>query len=213
MIEDLTLQTIDDTIYRLANPPRLSAALADLGAELPDIAETIEFLSGVADDDITVLLDAPFAEKPAGSYIKKATRFSDGSWKVFYGALERETCVAEVGSWCLRNMQSAPPAPRRFYYREFRCRVNTSGFDVRPKKAEWPYLTGDVSSYAECHALAREARTVGAQALLCPSARYDTGTTTPVFARVALSGGDLLDVVCIQLNDDGTLHTERPSGR
>jgi hypothetical protein len=203
MLEDFDLIQINETVYRLANSPGLKDALSQLQIEVSEITETIEFLRGAATDDVAALLRRPFSDDV--TYKPKPTRFSDSSWKVFYGALEPETCAAEVGSWCVRNMQSDPPTLRRFYYREFFCRLDGSGFDLRPMKHTWLFLTGDVTSYPQCQDLAREARAKPVDVILCPSACRDSGTTAPVFVEHVLSNPQLRGIVSIEIDANNNI--------
>jgi hypothetical protein len=208
MLEGSDSIIISETVFRLANPPQMRAALELLGGDLAEINETIDFLQSRFTDDVSLLIASPFGDPPT-NITPRPTRFSDGTWRVFYSALEPETCEREMGEWCRRTLQSLPPATQRFYYREFRCSLNGDGYDLRPKKGIWQFLTGDIDTYRQCQELAREARTRGAQALLCPSARRDGGTTSPVFVQQVLSNGAVLGVVAILIDQDGTISAAR----
>jgi hypothetical protein len=76
-------------------------------------------------------------------------------------------------------------------------------------KEEWPFLIGDTSTYPQCQELARDARTAGAEAMLCPSARRENGTTSPVFILEVLSDATILGVVVIQLDENGSMSAIR----
>lgn len=206
MLESYAQISIDETVYRLANPPRVRAALDVLGTDFEGVIETLDFMKTSSADDVAVLLTSPFD----ADYTPPPTRFTDGSWKVFYSAIEPETCEAERGYWCARELQSNPPTSQRFYFRELRCRANGTGFDVRPMQEEWPFLTGDDSSYPKCQELAREARVAKADALLCPSARRAGGSTVPVFVQAALSGAVIVGSVVIQIDEQGNNIVSRP---
>jgi len=207
MLETIDPIEIREIVYRLANPPHLRAALAELETEGAEALEAIDFLRGTPTDDATVLLTGPFADN--SDYKPISTRFSDGTWRVFYSALDPETCEKEVGHWCVRNMQSDPPVLRRFFYREFSCHLDGRGYDLRPMRDTWPFLTGDISTYPQCQDLAREARTGNADAMLCPSARHRDGTTAPVFVLQVLSGVTILGVVGIEIDSNGTIRAIR----
>jgi hypothetical protein len=208
MLEDVEQLAINHIIYRLANPPRIRAALADLSTSLEEVLETIDFLGLQSAEDAASLLDTPFREDTA--YRQPPTRFSDGSWRVFYSALEPETAERERAHWCRKEAQSRPPTSRRFHYRELRCRLDGNGYDLRPKHADWPFLTGD-TTYPPCQALAREAKEAGATAILSPSARRSGGTTAPVFVRQILSAATILSLVVIEIEASGETRVIRPS--
>src|SRR5262245_2775764 len=112
MLEDLEQLAINHIVYRLANPPGIRAALADLSTSLEEVLETIDFLGLQSAEDATTLLDTPFREDT--TYKPLSTRFSDSSWRVFYSALEPETADAERAHWCRKEAQSTPPTSRRF---------------------------------------------------------------------------------------------------
>jgi RES domain len=207
MLRGLPPVYIDERVYRLGNPPRIRAALLELGDHWEAVVETLDFLKADSDDDASVLLNGPFAQKPG--YALEATRFSNGTWRVFYSALEANTCEAEVAHWCRKTVQSIPATQRRFYYRELRCRLQGRGYDVRPQAGAWAFLTGDVSSYPDCQQLAQEAKDSQADAMLCPSARLDGGSTSPVFERPALSDESLHDLVSILVEADGSTRVDR----
>jgi hypothetical protein len=200
MLEELEQLEINHIVYRLANPPRIRAALGDLSTNLEEVLETIDFLGFQSTEEAATLLDSPFREDT--DYKPRPTRFSDGSWRVFYSALEPETAEAERAHWCRKEAQSIPPRPHRFHYRELRCRLNGNGYDLRPRHGDWPFLTGD-NTYPPCQALGREAKEAGASAMLSPSARRTGGTTAPVFVRQILSTPTILGVVILQIEESG----------
>jgi hypothetical protein len=202
MLEELNQLAIDQIVYRLANPPAVGAALADLPVSLEDALDTLDLLELRSAEDATTLLETPFFEDP--SYTPRPTRFSDSTWRVFYSALELETAEHERGHWCGKEAQPKPATLRRFHFRQLRCRVNGSGYDLRPKRMEWPFLTGD-DTYPPCQALAKEAKAAAASTMLCPSARHENGTTTPVFVREVLSEPAILGVTILELSPSGEI--------
>lgn len=208
MLDQLNKAAFDYLVYRLANPPRIRLALADLSTSLEEVLETIDFLGAKSAEEAATLLETPFRDDL--TYKPNATRYSDGTWRVFYSALEPETAETERGHWCSKNAQSSPPAVRRFHYRQLRCRLNATGYDIRPKQADWPFLTGD-STYPPCQAVAKEAKILGAHAMLCPSARRQDGTTTPVFERHVLSEPNILNVIVIQVDAAGGIQVFHPA--
>lgn len=162
---------------------RQSEALAVLGMTPPDLDEVLRFLGG--DGDATELLDAPLRFDP--SYKPAPTRFSDGSWRVFYGALDWETAEAEVGYHVLKAVERSV---HTLFYHRMECILDGVGYDLRPQATVWPFLTNPVEAeaYPACQALAREARAAGADGFLARSARRAEGANAPVFNRTALSG-------------------------
>ena len=72
--------------------------------------------------------------------------------------------------------------------------------DLRPKVTEWPDLIHQ-SDYTFCNQLGAEARQLGIDGLLAPSARYN-GANLPVFKRQAISNPVLGDVVSMTFHPD-----------
>jgi hypothetical protein len=121
MLEDQDAIAIRHLVHRLANLRGVRAALDDLPITLEETIETIDFLGTAEPADAITLLDTPF--RPDSSYRPGATRFSNGTWRVFYSAFELETAEAEVAYWCRKKMQSQPPALRRFHYKQLQSRT------------------------------------------------------------------------------------------
>ena len=142
------------------------------------------------------LLDAPFRPKRR---LEKAgfpvTRYSDGSFAVFYGALEVETALAEVRHHFTNRFAGKPDGERVARYQCFVCDFTGSVKDLRPKRNAWPDLTHG-SDYGLCNRLGAEAKQNQLQGLLAPSARCE-GTTHPVFERSALSNARDLETVAV----------------
>jgi hypothetical protein len=83
MLEDSSQIAIEEVVFRIANPPRFRAALADLNASLEDVIETIDFLGAANEQDSGLMLTVPFQEDPTGNFKPSPTRYSDGTWRVF----------------------------------------------------------------------------------------------------------------------------------
>lgn len=146
-------------------------------------------------DSLEELLDDPFYPKP---WLEKTafpvSRFSDGSFAVFYGALEVETAMAEV-RYHFTSRFSGEPNSKPAWYRRFACDFTGSVKDLRPKRNAWPALTHG-SDYGLCNRLGAKAREESLDGLLAPSARCE-GTNLPVFERSALSNARDLQLVAV----------------
>ncbi len=187
MLETLAPTAIDETICRLANARRRLEALHALGLDENELAEVLNFIGAHNDGDADLLLDEPFRNDP--TYRPEPTRFSDGSWRVFYAALSWETTAEELGPHVRKAVSSSPP---RVFYQRLQCRLKGTGYDLRPKSADWTFLTQDHSAYPQCQSLAREAISIGAEAFVTPSARHSAGVNTPIFARSALTAAEIV---------------------
>ena len=144
------------------------------------------------------LLDGPFGPKPQLRKLGDRTRFSDGSFPVFYSSLEMETAEIEVQFWFLKHI-TEPTKRRTAYYSRFSCRFDGSIKDLRSALANWPELTDD-NGYDFCNSVGAEAMTAGLDGLVTPSARTTRGTNLPVFSRHALSNPSVYGPVALTLD-------------
>jgi hypothetical protein len=192
LLEALKQERITAHLCRLANMRRRLAALEALGVTFADLEAVLAFLGG--DGDANELLDGPLRFDP--SFRPGPTRFSDGAWAVFYGALDWPTAETEVG---YHVVKAAAGTNAILHYQRLECRLNGDGFDLRGHASAFPFLTDpDVrSAYPKCQGLAGEARVSGAHALLTHSARHSTGVNAPVFSRSALSDPAIVGSVAL----------------
>jgi hypothetical protein len=128
-------------------------------------------------------LDAPFETvHPGGS------RFTDGSFGVYYSALDRETARMEAHDFYRTVLLDGAKTRRIAYYRCISCQFRGDVIDLRASGGL--YLV-DSEGESECQKLARKARDGGADGLLTPSAarerRGEDGTCLPAFTRRALT--------------------------
>ena len=169
-------------IFRLARDWSLEHLIAEEGYDSTSAAELVELVGPTARGDLRrTFLDAPFKAKPRLAKAGRSTRFSDGSFSVFYAALEADTAEAEIRYWHPKKSTR----PRTAYYTRFVCDFSGQTKDLRPMRTKWPELTHD-SDYRFCNALGAEAKVSALDGLLTPSARRDTGTNLPVFQRQAI---------------------------
>ena len=188
MLEKLPSIAADETVYRYANQRNAIASLQRMGFDPDAVGEMLDFL-GASTEDVNLegLLDAPFDPKPQlESKFPEETRYSDGSWRVSYNALERETAEKEVYHLYVKSAVGGPSKRRPAYYSSFSSRFRGIAKDLRPKIKEWPLLTHG-SDYSFCQELGREADSEKIDGLFAPSARREDGTSVPVFNRMALS--------------------------
>ena len=191
MLETIVSRNSRRRVFRLANLP-----LDDLRDELQFDAQSNDELQQILTavgyrTDLDELSDGPFRPK---RILRRRTRFSDGSFPVFYSSLDSATADAEIRYWFPRFCGNAG-TPRTAYYRRFRCTFRGTEKDLRPKAAEWPGLV-DKSDYTFCNQLGAEAIQSGLAGLVTPSARHD-GAYLPVFRRDAVSDPELLDVAAV----------------
>ena len=183
MLEAIPTQPLQSRVYRFANHRDAVAFLREQGLDPEGIDEMVELLTSLgAIEPPDELCDAPFKPKRR---LHAQTRFSDGSFPVFYCSLERETAEAEVQHWFARYA-GRPNGERTALYSCFGCDFAGDTKDLRPKQAEWPELT-HAEDYEFCNALGAQAVKEQLDALVAPSVRRPQGTNLPVFARRAIS--------------------------
>ncbi len=170
-------------VYRIAVIPNEDGFIE--GLELPPRQElNLKENLPIADQqkDLKELLDAPFRLKR--KELRRKTRFSDGSYTVFYSALELETAECECAYWFREAFLGSPEGDRVAYFERFSCWFTGEEKDLRVKKSVWPKLVDD--DYEFCNAIGRQAHKIGLDGLLAPSARRENGSTAPVFSRASI---------------------------
>lgn len=196
MLEDYVLVRSPEAVYRLANADKRVEALTALDHEPSDIEETLAFLNEASSLDPASLVDGVF-NLWQGRQSWPEGRFSDGSYPVFYSALEWATAEAEIAHYI----------PKRFgenlsgsvFYDRLECRLDATAFDLRPARDHFPFLVEE--PWPPCQSLGREARIRGAGTLLTQSARRLEGSNAPVFNRRTLSDPKLVGGVAFNCVD------------
>ena len=183
MLEELPGQDSRRQVFRLAAVPPDSVFLAELGLDGQGAVELSELLEQRRRVSVLEeICDAPFRRKRR---LRIQTRFSDGSFPVFYSSLDAATAEAEVRHW-LPTIVGQPGRPRTAHYKQFSCVFEGIEKDLRSKIDEWPDLVAR-SDYTFCNQLGAEARTLKIDGLVTPSARHK-GTNLPIFTRGSISG-------------------------
>lgn len=168
-------------VFRLAVADEDKDLLAELGFDASGVREILAMLAaaGLASSP-EELCDAPFKAKRV---YRRRTRFSDGSFPVFYSSLSADTAEAELCYWLPRYL-GRPNGRRTAYYQRSSCSFVGTEKDLRRKSADWPELVAD--DYTFCNRLGADARRQQLDGLVTPSARH-SGANQPVFQRRALS--------------------------
>jgi hypothetical protein len=116
----------------------------------------------------------------------EGSRFSDGSYGVFYAAQEFETSVAETVYHRERFMRHTDQSPMKLEMRVLNVDLNGRLHDIRKKRRS---RTGiyDPDSYAASQALALPLRQSGSWGIVYDSVRYQGGRCAAVFRPPVLS--------------------------
>jgi hypothetical protein len=123
-------------------------------------------------------------------------RFGDGTYPVFYSALEDTTCIEEVRyhrrAELGRLLSGDLPFP--LYFTLVRCEFRGQTIVLRGYEKTYPDLISPTErGYPFCRSVARWSQTVGAQALHSTSARRHDGTCVPVFVRECISNAGVIE--------------------
>lgn len=199
MLESIATESLQTDVFRLASQLQDIDFLRTQGFDDENVNEMLDLLaSHNVTDNTEDLCDEVFRPKPQLQKAERRSRFSDGSFPVFYSSLEPETAEAEKKFSYLKNV-SEPTKPRPAYYYRFSCRFDGSVKDLRPMHTDWPDLTHD-SDYGFCNNLGEEAVSSDLDGLLTPSARRRNGINLPVFRRRAVSSPVVHALVAMTLD-------------
>ena len=197
MLGQLPTYSAHHKVFRLANQTPLTQFLQDEGYS-PDEAQEIIGLceSRSLNDSPDDLCNRPFKRKQNLSRQTHQTRYSDGSFNVFYSSLEAETAKHEMRFWFAHRFVGVPSLPRHVFYRLFHCSFSGEVKDLRPKFLEWPQLT-DSDDYEFCNELGLDAIRLGLDGLIAPSARRKNGNNLPIFTQKSVSSPVIDSLVII----------------
>lgn len=197
MIENIPNKSLRIDVFRLAGERKVSQLIEALGVDPKSVPRTREFLRPYhAGHSLNELCDAQFKPRPRlYKHGHPKSRFSNGSFPVFYTSLESQTADAEIKHW-VPIILGKTKNPRTIFYRRIRCKFNGLVKDLRSKQGDWPNLTHD-SSYCFCNRLGTEARESNIDAFLTPSVRKRNGTNLPIFKRDAINDPELIEWVSV----------------
>lgn len=143
-----------------------------------------------------------------------ASRFGDGSIRVWYGALEANTALAETCWHALRQVMaiegvSAPVVRHRAVYQ---VRARGLFLELRGKEHSHPQLLDN--DYAATQAIGRHAAAQGLPGLLYPSARWPDGSCLAAFRADPLTAPRLLHYLTYRIDPTAAeVRVERRPGR
>ena len=197
MLEEVRSQRIQRRVFRLATIPGIDELFAELDLDPQSIDELRDLLADRGHvTSVVELCDGPFRRKRK---IRNRTRFSDGSFPVFYSSLEPSTAEAEVRHW-FPQYSGRPQYPRTGYFQRFSCTFDGVEKDLRAKIDEWPDLI-HTSDYTFCNQLGAEAKSLQIDGLATWSARHE-GTNVPIFERRAIGNPNLEGVIALTYHPD-----------
>jgi hypothetical protein len=114
----------------------------------------------------------------------QGSRFSDGSYGVFYCARHRDTAIAETRHHAARFMQATREPPMRLQMRLYSVDAQGRVVDLRKAVQAEPRIV-DPDDYAAAQSIGRALRADGALGIVYPSVRHPGGQCLAAF-RTAL---------------------------
>ena len=114
------------------------------------------------------------------------SRFSDGTYGVLYGGLDRETAIAETVFHSERHLRATNEAPIEFDMQSYVGVVDKPLEDLPGTAFEYLHQPS-IKTWPACQAYGRERRRAGAWGFLYPSARRQGGECIGVFRPNAVS--------------------------
>lgn len=142
--------------------------------------------------DISLVPPEERVQGPGASYVMASfthvnpdgSRFSDGTYGVYYAARELDTAIAETAFHFGRLATAAGDGARREDFRVLVGALDSHLHDLRlltDRALGKGLLNPHVSSYAESAAWARRLRAEGSNGLVYPSLRHSMGTCIGAF--------------------------------
>lgn len=134
------------------------------------------------------------------------SRFSDGTFGVWYGALERDTSVYETLYWCIwfaRDDLKKSAVPIINERALFSVNVKTErSVNLCNRIAQFPDLVG-VSDNTLCQLIGSACTKSGVEVLQSKSARLQGGVCVPVFSPTAIAAENKIGYLRYELKKNG----------
>lgn len=110
----------------------------------------------------------------------EGSRFSDGSYGVYYAADTIDTALAETRYHRELFLQRTDEPPMEIDMRSYQSEIHTTLHDIRGQPQQWQAVY-DKNSYAASQILAIELRTSGSNGLVYDSTRQPQGECVAIF--------------------------------
>ncbi|MCW5590098.1 MAG: RES family NAD+ phosphorylase [Legionellales bacterium] len=155
--------------------------------------------SNTVDNDFyyTAAIDYPFMTEP---YLK--SRYSDGSYPVWYGAKDIETTVYETAYYAVKYAKHAGITENEGVIIKkrtlFDVHCNAILINLVGHESAFPQLISD--DYHYTNFIGKEIKQGGYPGLLSPSARYPSGINVNIFKKEILDSPRLIDVMEYQID-------------
>ena len=166
---------------RVASPADFDALYALEAMTNPRIRAEVGEISLVPADErlfgpgSTCIMAAFTYRNPQGS------RFSDGSYGVFYCARKRDTAIAETRHHAALFMQATREPPMRLQMRLYSVDARGKVIDLRQAAQTDPRIV-DPDDYSYPQRIGRQLRAEGARGIVYPSVRHPSGVCLAAFS-------------------------------
>jgi hypothetical protein len=111
-------------------------------------------------------------------YLSNQTRFSDGTFGVYYAARSLQTAIEETKYHRARFLRETDEADQEITMRVYSCRLKDRLHDLRPSAFS---ILLNPEDYRESQAYGSQMRNTGSNGLLYPSVRAARGACVAVF--------------------------------
>lgn len=171
---------------RVADPADLDAIIALEAMTNPRLRDEIGDIQLVPPEEriagpgTSVIMAAFTHLNPAGS------RFSDGSYGVYYAGITLETAIKETRHHREAFMRATNQPRMELDQRVYLADLDAALHDIRGRRGELPGLY-DAESYGAAQSFARALREAGSSGVVYDSVRHEGGECAAVFRPKALS--------------------------
>lgn len=213
-----SLSAFDDAVFRniasLRNSQDLFDDLVDDSAgRAAALAADLRLRTGARGIIERGLHYSAAIDYPFSSDTTVASRYGDGSVRVWYGAFDEATALAETCWHQLQQLRAIEgvSAPVVRYRAVYRVRANGLFLELRGKQREHPELLDD--DYAATQAIGKHAAMQGLAGLLYPAARWPEGSCLAAFRAEPLSSPQQLYLLTYRIDiQTDTVAIERKPG-
>jgi len=195
-----------DTL-RLASLPRreVASTLYERGVKFENIRESISVLEELGQFmTAEQFMNDSFRPRISNITPFRAGRFNNGTFPVYYSAIEEETCKCEVEYYFRQEIdnETDPPKEHSRTYNLVHCRFRGTVANLLEMEEQHPQLTSETQDgYPFCQRIGEEAMETGVQALLTPSARNLGGKCLPVLDRKTLSNATVGKLLMLHMSE------------
>ncbi|MFA5983693.1 MAG: RES family NAD+ phosphorylase [Methylococcaceae bacterium] len=114
------------------------------------------------------------------------SRFTDGSYGVYYAARDIKTAIAETKFHRARFLAATKQPPIQIDMRSYASDLKAELHDIRQLQPDWPELYHN-DQYGQAQALAKELRNLGSNGIVYDSVRDPVGECVAIFKPKALA--------------------------